>query len=88
MNTVEMRGQIYSPADLTISMGSVVTWINQDNTDHTVTSDGGLFDSGTIMPGGRFLFTFESPGVYSYHCQIHPTMKGIIRVTEGLPGGV
>ncbi len=63
-------------------MGTAVTWINYDQGSHTVTSDDGLFASSNIPPGGRFTYTFESPGIYRYHCQIHPSMRGTVSVVS------
>src|SRR5215472_9665383 len=57
---------------LTISTGTTISWFNSDNTSHTSTSDGSQWSSGNIPPGGRFNFTFQSAGRFTYHCQIHP----------------
>ena len=85
-NTVEIRNTTYEPASLSVPMGTTVTWINQDTIDHTVTSDTGIFDSGTIKSGGRFMFTFDTPGVYPYHCSLHAYMRGQVSVTSALTG--
>jgi plastocyanin len=58
-----------------------VTWHNNDSVDHTVTSNSGDFDSGAIRPGGSYSQTFDTAGVYSYHCSIHPNMHGMVIVT-------
>lgn len=75
----------FSPATLTIKVGTTVTWTNTTGAPHTVTSDDGKsFDSGISHPisasGGTFSFTFTKPGTYAYHCQIHPFMKATIVV--------
>jgi hypothetical protein len=31
------------------------------------------FDSGSVDPGGKFEHTFNTPGSFSYHCEIHGT---------------
>jgi len=73
----------YAPNPLTIDAGSVVTWSNTSGQDHTVTSDSGTaLASGTLGPGDSYGNLFDTPGTYSYHCEIHPTlMKGTIIVT-------
>jgi plastocyanin len=71
----------FSPQSLTIAKGTTVTWTNMDSTQHTVTSDSNLFDSGFLNPGGTFQFTFNTPGTYTYHCNIHPSMTATITVT-------
>jgi heme/copper-type cytochrome/quinol oxidase subunit 2 len=57
---------------------SEVVWTNTDSMAHTVTFDNGMADSGPIQPGKTFAFYFTKPGTYTYHCTIHPNMKGSI----------
>ncbi len=71
----------YSPGTLTVAAGTTVTWVNQDVVIHTVTSDDGLFDSGNMLPGGRFSFTFTTQGSFTYHCIPHEYMRGTVVVT-------
>jgi plastocyanin len=81
-NTVNIKSYSFQPSTLSVPAGTTVTWINQDNAQHTVTSDKqGQFDSGAIAAGKKFTYTFTAPGSYSYHCSIHPGMKGTIVVT-------
>jgi plastocyanin len=72
----------YDPNNLTFSLAAKqsVKWGNNDGVAHTVTANGGAFDSGSIADGGTFSFTFTTPGTYPYHCSIHPTMVGTITV--------
>lgn len=79
--SVSISNFSFSPGTLTIKPGTKVTWTNNDVTSHTVTSDlSGLFGSGTLAPGQSFSFTFTSPDSINYHCNIHPTMKGVVVV--------
>jgi plastocyanin len=73
----------YIPATLTVIIGSdsTVTWYNADSHPHTVTSNTGLFDSGTIPPGGSWTHTFDSPGDFTYYCAPHPWMIGRVIVS-------
>jgi plastocyanin len=70
----------YSPSPLTVNVGDTVTWVNNDNTAHTSTSNGGAWNSSTIPPGGQFSTTFQTAGTYPYHCTIHPGMVGMVVV--------
>lgn len=81
-NTVIISGFSFLPPLLNVPPGTNVTWINQDNVGHTVTSDNNAFDSGTIAPGKSYTHRFNSPGTYAYHCRIHPTMQGSIAVSS------
>jgi len=68
----------FTPKNVTISAGQTVKWTYDPDGHyhHTVTSDTGLFGSGSIFPGESYACTFNAPGVYGYHCSIHPaTMK-------------
>jgi plastocyanin len=68
----------YNPAELTVDVGTTVTWTNTDVVSHTSTSDTNGWNSGTIAPGGQFSFTVPSAGTFSYHCAIHPGMVGTV----------
>ena len=72
----------YSPDPVTVVIGvnNTVTWVNNDSSPHTITSDDGTFGSGNVAPGGVFTYTFTSPGTYRYHCIYHPWMVGTVIV--------
>ena len=80
--TVDISIQNYSfnPPTITISAGGTVRWTNADSVPHTV--KGLKFDSGVILPGHTFEFTFTQAGVYDYVCTIHPSMQGQIIVVQ------
>lgn len=77
---VSIQNFKFSPASLTVAPGTTVTWTNNDAVAHTVTADNGSFDSKVIAPGQSFSYTFAAPGSVSYHCAIHPMMKGTVMV--------
>jgi plastocyanin len=70
----------FSPASISVPVGSTVTWTNQDSTAHTVTADDGSFDSGSLAPGATFSQAFDTPGTFAYHCNIHSSMHGTVTV--------
>ena len=70
----------FSPKTITISKGTRVKWTNTGSMDHTSTSNTGIWDSGTIAPGGSFSRVFRKAGTFAYHCAIHPSMKGKVIV--------
>ncbi|KKR47073.1 MAG: Blue (Type 1) copper domain protein [Parcubacteria group bacterium GW2011_GWC1_40_13] len=79
--SVNIKNFSFNPSTLTIKTGAKVTWINNDTVSHTVTSDdGNLLDSRNLSPGQSFSFVFTNSGAVNYHCEIHPTMKGIVVV--------
>jgi plastocyanin len=72
----------YSPNTITVTVNgnNTVTWVNNDNSPHTVTADDGSFTSGNIAPGSSFSYTFTRSGTYKYHCVYHPWMTGVVIV--------
>ncbi len=72
----------YLPATFEAKVGQTVTWKNLDNIPHTVTSDTGLFQSGSIGAGASYSYTFTKPGTYYYTCDYHTWMTGAIVVTS------
>ncbi|MFQ5794639.1 MAG: lamin tail domain-containing protein [Candidatus Bipolaricaulia bacterium] len=79
---VDIRNFAFQPANIRVKVGTMVTWVQRDNVPHTVTSRTGLFDSGNLLLGQSFTFTFEKPGSYNYYCKIHPSMEGKVIVEE------
>lgn len=78
--TVTMPGKLYDPTQLSVLVGTSVTWKNDDSINHTVTADGDAFSSGYLPPGGSFTFTFAKQGHYAFHCTIHKFMRGEVDV--------
>ncbi|MBI5681066.1 MAG: cupredoxin family copper-binding protein [Methanobacterium sp.] len=79
-NTVLIQNFAFNPNNLTVKVGTTVTWINQESTTHDVISDDGTFSSPPINNGANYTFTFTKAGEYPYHCGIHPSMKAKIIV--------
>ena len=79
---VEIRDFAFAPGTLTVAAGTSVTWVNQDDEPHTVTSVGEprLFKSPGLDGGDSFTMKFDKPGTYQYICTIHPHMHGTIVV--------
>ncbi len=77
---VTIQNFAFSPAEITVAMGSTVRWTNQDGTAHTVKAADGSWASPNLDKGGTFEKVFDKPGTYEYICGIHPTMKGTITV--------
>jgi plastocyanin len=73
-NEVWIQGMAFSPATITVTVGTTITWTNKDGVAHTVTSNTNIFNSGNIASNGTFTYTFATAGTYSYYCAIHPGM--------------
>ena len=91
--------QWYLPTKITVSTNDTVTWTNQDQEKHSVTSGessgragisgksgkpDGIFDSGLFGMEQSWSYKFTQPGTFPYFCSIHPWMYGII-IVESIP---
>jgi plastocyanin len=79
-NMVEVKNFAFSPASLTVPVGTTVTWKFDDSADHTVSSDDKSFVSQALSGGKTYTHTFTKAGTYPYICSIHQFMKGTIVV--------
>lgn len=70
----------FAPDPVNVTAGATLTWTNQENVPHTVVGDNDEFHSQVLNRSGKFSVTFDKPGTYSYHCSIHPFMKGQVVV--------
>lgn len=86
--TVRIDGSAFDPAELTVAVGTEVTWVNADGFGHTVTegTDGQAVDDPIvdepIDQNGSVSVTFDEPGTYEITCAIHPTMQMTV-IVEG-----
>jgi plastocyanin len=83
-SVIIIKNFAFSPAQLTVKKGTSVTWKNEDSAPHIIASDSGLpgLLSGTLATGNEFTFTFDQAGDQGYHCQIHPSMTGSVKIVE------
>jgi plastocyanin len=85
--TVSIQDFFFDPDQLTVAPGTTVTWVNEVQAPHTVTStDGKELDSATLQPGDTYSFTFEDDDAgetYAYQCTIHPEMTASVTVSGG-----
>jgi plastocyanin len=79
--SASIAGFKFDPATLEVTVGTTVTWTNNDSTAHTVTADDGSFQSGKIDPGASWSYTFDTAGTFAYHCEYHSGMTGTVTVS-------
>jgi len=80
---VTIVGFAFSPSTVTVHVGDIIKWTNNDGTTHTATSVSGpfSFNSGNLSgSGGTFSYTTTTAGTTSYQCSIHPSMTGTVIV--------
>ena len=85
--SVAMKGYAFSPASLTVPVGSTVTWTNQDTAPHDVKTTSGpvSIHSPMLNKGQSWSFTFTAAGSYGYYCTVHPNMTAGITVRAAAP---
>jgi plastocyanin len=83
-----LEDKAYQPNPVEIKAGQSVIWTNNDLTTHTVTEGNPStnvtakgFDSGLLSPEQTFKHTFDKAGTTEYHCILHPTMIGKVKVS-------
>jgi plastocyanin len=75
----------FDPTSVRIGQGESVIWTNTGNVNHTSTQDGPLvfWNTGPIAPGDFGEVdqgVLVAAGSYPYHCAIHSSMHGVVRV--------
>ena len=72
----------YQPGRVQVKAGTTVTWVNEDEIFHTVTSEkkNSSFDGPLDGKGKSFSFTFSQAGIYIYYCDRQENMRGDIEV--------
>jgi plastocyanin len=84
---VAIQNYAFSPAALSIPVGTTVVWTNKDSAPHTVTVSSGpvKFNSPTLQQGDTFTYTFTQAGTYDYYCAVHPNMTASVTVSGSTP---
>jgi plastocyanin len=72
----------FSPQNVTVAVGTTVTFLNDDDMVHTIVAENGSFRSKALDTGDKYSFTFDKAGDYAFVCGLHPFMHGKIAVTQ------
>jgi len=78
--TIEIRDFDYRPRELTVAVGTSLTWVNRDSAPHDATDEAGGWGTSMLSQGESATVTFDAPGAYRYLCTIHPDMKATLKV--------
>jgi plastocyanin len=88
---ITIVGESFSPSTVTIQAGQPVCWSWAQSISHNVHADDDSFSSGAPSSMGNFQITFNTPGTYGFHCQVHGSpgagMFGTIIVQDSGGGG-
>lgn len=88
--TVEMKDNVFIPAEQSINPGDTVTWLNKGRSPHNVTYGDQSKQSPAVESGKSYSITFPSAGTYYYYCSYHSSgpgkgMAGVVKVGTGGP---
>ena len=80
--TVKVGHNRLEPAELTVSVGTTVTFHNEDQMPggHSIVADDGSFKSPGLAKDQSWSHKFEKAGTYSYSIKEHPSAKGKVIV--------
>jgi plastocyanin len=86
----------FTPFALTVHVGDVVKWVNNDTDDHTVVSDDAFNSAGhqgenelLKANGGTVKLRFTHPGTFVYYCRFHAHLDQLNQpVAPGPDGGI
>lgn len=81
-HTVVIKDFAFTPANLEIKAGDTVTWINEDDTQHSAWDLNDNFDTGLLSTGQSASLTFNGAGTFVYRCRPHGNMRGSITITN------
>lgn len=81
---VTIDGFEYKPDNVTVKKGGKVTFTNLDSAPHNVApeKDAHFKKSERMLQNERQTVTFDEVGDQHYLCDIHPSMKGVVKVVE------
>jgi len=83
--TVKIANFTFAPNEITVSPGTTVTWVNEDDIPHTATSATGAFHSKALDTDDSFSHVFITTGEFTYFCALHPHMTGKVIVKAAKP---
>ena len=81
--TVDMVDFAFDPKGISVAQGDSVQWHNAGVRTHTATQDAPLafFNTGNVNAGNTSAAkVLTAAGSYPYHCAIHPSMVGTVKV--------
>ena len=84
ITTIHITSSGFTPQTDVVLPGTGISWVNDDNVSHSIATIGnntGMINSGPIIPGGAFAYTFsQNSGTYVYALVENKTLPGTIIV--------
>jgi plastocyanin len=81
-NQIAIDNFQFAPSGLTVTAGTSVTWINNDDVPHLIVESHTRFKSSPVLDTDqRYTVKLTKAGTYDYFCSLHPKMQARILVT-------
>ena len=77
---VTAKGFAFGPAVSHIDAGAPLAIVNGDSAAHTFTADDGKTFNVALPANKTQTLVLDTPGTYTFHCNIHPSMTGTLIV--------
>ena len=77
---IQIRNFQFSPPDLVVAPGDIVTWINHDLVPHTITADDKSWSSDRLDSDDRWELVVHEGTRETYFCRYHPSMEPRLHV--------
>ena len=74
---ITMDKMVFSPIEVSASVGDTIAWVNNDILAHTATAPNGDWDV-AIAAKKTVSLVLKKAGTIEYYCRYHPNMKGRI----------
>jgi plastocyanin len=80
-----LASEVFSPDDVSIAQGEKVIWNNVGGGTHNVSFHDGSFEMPAQPDSTAWSVqrTFDQVGDFTYYCEAHPGMTGVVRVGTG-----
>lgn len=78
---VQIKGFKFTPASLDVAPGDTIRFSNNDGAPHTATALDKSWDTGTLTGGESAEILVKSGMGGDYRCNIHPSMKGSLKIS-------
>lgn len=83
--TVRIDGAKIIPAQVVVTAGTTVRWVNFDEQTHDITSGAagkpdGRFHSGKLEQDGFYEVTLNRKGTYPFYSSTNPAVRGVVVV--------
>jgi plastocyanin len=85
LKTVNIKNTGFVPKTVAVAGGDTVRWKNVDTVNHQPVANNAAFACPTIAPTHTCSRAMNTPGKFPYHDALHPTLKGLVKVTGPPP---